>query len=64
MRHEHATLRKKIGAIRNAFDSRPSRPAKPAQHRANADLHHFWSTDEFILIRLRRRQAGPISAFQ
>jgi hypothetical protein len=35
-----------------------------ALHGAEAELPMFYSFDDFFLIRLRDRQAGPISIFQ
>jgi hypothetical protein len=64
MRQDNATIAKKSAAIRNPAPGFRLIRLEPALHSAEAKLHTFWSAHEFILIRLRRRQAGPISVFQ
>jgi hypothetical protein len=64
MRQAQAIFRKKSGDARNPTRPRHRRRVEPALHGAEAELPMFCSFDDFFLIRLRQRHAGPISIFQ
>jgi hypothetical protein len=64
MRQLQAIFRKKSQGARNPTHAHRHRPVEPALQRAEAELPTFCSIYDFFLIRLRHRQAGPISILQ
>jgi hypothetical protein len=59
-----AIFRKESLIFRNLAHRHQRHRMEPALHGAEAELPMFCSINDFFLIRLRHRQAGPISVFQ
>jgi hypothetical protein len=59
-----AIFRKKSLISRNPPHAYQPHRVEPALHGAEAELPTICSVDDFFLIKLRHRQAGPISIFQ
>jgi hypothetical protein len=64
MRQVQAIFRKKSEGARNPTHAHRHPGWKAALQGAEAELPTFCSIDDFFLIRLRHRQAGPISILQ
>jgi hypothetical protein len=64
MRQAQAIFRKKSPPSRNPEHARRCGWVERALHGAEAELPIFYSVDDLFLIRLRHRQAGPISILQ
>jgi hypothetical protein len=56
-----AIFRKKSPVSRNPAHAYQPHRVESALHGAEAELPMFCSVDDFFLIKLRHRQAGPIS---